>query len=379
MSKVNHSDSKNNILRNRKFTDNIQNSKSNTSSIDDTTCIDDTTYIEDEDPDYTSSQSAYSDDDDDDDDEEEEEEEDLKDLKDDIDDINTLNTESTSSQNTLLLDKDQLEPIKQQINIENEKKFEIPNDSTSSLSSNLKSKTKLLLESHKRFGNFVHKHEIPRKVFHTSIGFITIFLYLNNVQTYQIRNPLLIGFIIMFSIDLIRLNSTKINNLYCKYLGFLMREKEINTYNGVLWYLLGLIIVFSIYKKDICLMSVFLLSWSDTAASTFGRAYGHLTPKIARGKSLAGSIAAFITGVFASYLLYDYLLPNFPLVNNNIHSDLSYDKDNNILNVHFLSLLSGLVAAVSEGIDLFNWDDNFTIPVLSSGFLWVVLKLTSTN
>ncbi|GMF00896.1 unnamed protein product [[Candida] boidinii] len=148
MSKVNHSDSKNNILRNRKFTDNIQNSKSNTSSIDDTT------YIEDEDPDYTSSQSAYSDDDDDDDDEEEEEE-DLKDLKDDIDDINTLNTESTSSQNTLLLDKDQLEPIKQQINIENEKKFEIPNDSTSSLSSNLKSKTKLLLESHKRFGNFV--------------------------------------------------------------------------------------------------------------------------------------------------------------------------------------------------------------------------------
>ncbi|GME78314.1 unnamed protein product [[Candida] boidinii] len=155
MSKVNHSDSKNNILRNRKFTDNIQNSKSNTSSIDDTTCIDDTTYIEDEDPDYTSSQSAYSDDDDDDDDEEEEEEEDLKDLKDDIDDINTLNTESTSSQNTLLLDKDQLEPIKQQINIENEKKFEIPNDSTSSLSSNLKSKTKLLLESHKRFGNFI--------------------------------------------------------------------------------------------------------------------------------------------------------------------------------------------------------------------------------
>ncbi|GMF00275.1 hypothetical protein B5S28_g4383 [[Candida] boidinii] len=366
MSKVNESDSKNNILRNRKFTNNIQNSNTSIS-------IDDTTYIEDEDPDYTGSQSAYSDDDD----EEEEDYDDDKDLKDDIDDINTLNTESTSSQNTLLLNKDQLESIKQHTtNIENEI---IPNDSTTSLSSNLKSKTKLLLESHKKFGNFIHKHEIPRKVFHTSIGFITIFLYLNNIQTYQIRNPLLIGFIIMFSIDLLRLNSSKINKLYCKYLGFLMREKEINTYNGVLWYLLGLIIVFSIYKKDICLMSVFLLSWSDTAASTFGRAYGHLTPKIARGKSLAGSIAAFITGVFASYLLYNYLLPNFPLVNNNIYSDLSYNKDNNILNIHFLSLLSGLIAAVSEGIDLFNWDDNFTIPVLSSGFLWIVLKLTSTN
>ena len=49
------------------------------------------------------------------------------------------------------------------------------------------------------------------------------------------------------------------------------------------------------------------LSWADTTASTFGRLYGHLTPKLpssllggmlplAPRKSLAGSLAAFLTG-----------------------------------------------------------------------------------
>lgn len=40
-----------------------------------------------------------------------------------------------------------------------------------------------------------------------------------------------------------------------------------------------------------------------------------------------------------------------------------------------MSFVSGLVAAGSEFIDLFGWDDNLTIPVLSGIGLWGFLKV----
>ncbi len=234
----------------------------------------------------------------------------------------------------------------------------------------------LLPSSHSKFAKFIRKHEIPRKFLHVSIGFITLYLYTQGIQLEQVTPYLATAFILISSIDFIRFRSQSINALYCKACGPLMREKEVNTYNGVIWYLLGLVIVFSLFPKDISLMAVLLLSWADTSASTFGRLYGHLTPKIARGKSLAGSIAAFITGVIASALLYGYFIPHFNHVNS--IGQIMYDKNHvsSYLSLPILLFLSGLVGSVSEGIDLWNMDDNFTIPILSSVFLYSAIKLS---
>jgi len=229
------------------------------------------------------------------------------------------------------------------------------------------------LTAHHIFGDYVRKHEIPRKVFHTSIGFLTLYLYTKGVSKDVFPIPFHIGFIVIFSLDLIRLRWRYFNYLYCQVVGFLMREKEINSFNGVLWYLLGLDFLFSFFPKDICIGSVLLLSWSDTAASTLGRAYGKYTPKIARNKSLAGSMAAFAIGVLSSYLLYGYFIPNYEHVNK--VGDIFWTAESSYLNLHTMSFLSGFVAAFAEGIDLFNWDDNFTIPVLSSIFFYIVITI----
>ncbi|KAH3678505.1 hypothetical protein WICMUC_001522 [Wickerhamomyces mucosus] len=229
------------------------------------------------------------------------------------------------------------------------------------------------LTAHHVFGDYIRKHEIPRKVFHSSIGFITLYLYTKGVQINSFPIPFHISFITIFVLDLLRLNSRRFNYLYCQVVGFLMREKEINSYNGVLWYILGLDFAFSFFTKDIAVLSVLLLSWSDTSASTFGRAYGHLTPKIARNKSLAGSIAAFAVGVGSSYLFYGYFVPNYNFVNSS--NDIYWTAESSYLNLHTMSLLSGFVGALSEGIDLWNWDDNFTIPVLSSLFFYTVISI----
>lgn len=232
--------------------------------------------------------------------------------------------------------------------------------------------TEIHLKSHEWFGDFITKHEIPRKVFHSSIGFITLYLYTQGINYKNVLWPLIYAFIILFILDLIRLNWPFFNMLYCRTVGALMRKKEIHTYNGVLWYILGLIFSFNFFSKDVTLISLFLLSWSDTAAATIGRKYGHLTPKLARNKSLAGSIAAFTVGVITCWVFYGYFVPAYSYVNK--PGEIQWSPETSRLSLNMLSLLGGVVAALSEGIDLFNWDDNFTIPVLSSLFMNAVIK-----
>ncbi|GMM41057.1 CTP-dependent diacylglycerol kinase 1 [Hanseniaspora uvarum DSM 2768] len=222
-------------------------------------------------------------------------------------------------------------------------------------------------KSHELFGEFITKHELPRKIFHSSIGFITIYLYTRGFDYTKIASVLSIAFFVILLLDIIRLNFHGFNWLYCKFVGMLMRPSEINKLNGVLYYILGLIFCFGFFQKDICLITVMLLSWSDTAASTFGRKYGHLTPKIARNKSLAGSLAAFVVGVISVYLTYGVLLPAYPELN--LAKDIKWHPETSIFSLGQISLLGGFVASFSEGIDIFNIDDNLTIPVLSSLFL----------
>ncbi|GME86327.1 unnamed protein product [Ambrosiozyma monospora] len=310
----------------------------------DDSAINETTYLEENDPDYNIDETTAST------------------TSDEEDDDYTSEVADMESTESLELDDD-VANIKPAFNV-----FASPFFETGST-------TNLLLDTHRRFRKFVHKYEIPRKGFHTSIGFITLYLYTLNVQEESIAKPLSIGLAVVFLFDLVRLNWKAFNGLYCKVVGVLMRESEVDSWNGVIWYLLGLTIVFATQPKDIAVMSTLLLSWSDTTASAIGRKFGHLTPKIARGKSLAGSLAAFMTGVVAAYIFYGYFVPYYPEVN--VNSKFAWTPETSHLNLHTLAILCGFVAAVSEGIDLFNWDDNFTIPVLSSIFLNATFKLAA--
>lgn len=220
---------------------------------------------------------------------------------------------------------------------------------------------------------FVKKHEIGRKIFHSSIGFFTLYMYTLGITHHQFILPLTLLFIGVFINDFIRLRNPKLNRKITGLMWFLIRDSEINSYNGVLYYLAGLILVFSIFPKDISFISVLFLSWADTAASTFGRLYGKYTPKIGRHKSLAGSIASFVTGVAVIFLIYKYLIPNYPV---NGPNDIFYIELKNKLSFTNFAIISGLIASFAEVVNVFGIDDNFTIPVLSSILIWGLIKLT---
>lgn len=223
------------------------------------------------------------------------------------------------------------------------------------------------------FRQFIFDHEILRKLLHSSIGVFTMWLYTLGVHQTQLILPLSTMFVVIFANDYIRFKYPEINKKVVSHMWFLMRELEVNSYNGTLFYLIGLILVFSIMPKDISLMAVLLLSWADTSASTFGRAFGKYTPKIAKGKSLAGCIASFFSGVFSCYILYGYFIPAYG-AKVNVPGDVMWSPNTSKLTFPVYAVLSGVVASVSECVDLFGIDDNFTIPVLSSVSLYALVK-----
>lgn len=251
-----------------------------------------------------------------------------------------------------------------------------------------------LIPIHQKWRSFIHRHEIPRKILHVSIGFLTIWLYCNGTQTSQIHNVLLTLLIPIALTDVIRHRYWQVNRLYIRCLGALMRESEVDGYNGVISYLLGAWIVMRFCPKDLAVMSILLLSWCDTAASTFGRLWGHLTPKVRKGKSLAGSIAACVTGVMTAVVWWGWLGPLYSQYNSGENAfafqgalvlpqpvreglgwSLTESTISGYLALGTMSLAAGIIASVSEALDVFGWDDNLTIPVLCGAGMWGFLKM----
>ncbi|EED19468.1 phosphatidate cytidylyltransferase, putative [Talaromyces stipitatus ATCC 10500] len=256
-----------------------------------------------------------------------------------------------------------------------------------------------LIPLHENYRTFIHKHEIPRKLLHVSIGFVTLEFYRRGVQTFEITPWLLSALIPIAATDILRHRYDSVNQLYIRSLGALMRESEVKGYNGVIWYLLGAYIVLRAFPKDVGVMGVLLLSWCDTAASTFGRLYGKHTIKLRHGKSLAGTAAAFLTGVVTALFFWGAFVPSigtfpndpedafmfsgrlnyFPESIRNLVGWTSSGYQSSVITgplaLGVVSVVSGIVAAGSEFIDLFGWDDNLTIPVLSGLGFWGFLKL----
>ena len=247
-----------------------------------------------------------------------------------------------------------------------------------------------LIPIHRHWRSFIHRHEIPRKALHLSIGFFTLHLYTRGTQAATIHPYLLGALIPIASIDYARHTFPSFNRLYIRVLGALMRESEVDGYNGVIWYLLGAWTVLRFYPPDVAVMSILLLSWCDTAASTFGRLYGRYTPRIRKGKSLAGSVAATVVGVMTAAAFWGWAVPKYGFDDSflfrgqlslpgMIREPLKLTSEQGTVGgwvaLGIVSLWSGIVASASEVVDIFGWDDNVTIPVLSGLGLWGFFKV----
>lgn len=248
-----------------------------------------------------------------------------------------------------------------------------------------------LIPIHRHWRSIIHRHEIPRKVLHVSIGFVTLHLYARGTSPDMIHPWLLGALIPIASTDYLRHTFPRFNRFYIRVLGALMRESEVDGWNGVIWYLLGAWTVLYFFPKDVGVMGVLLLSWCDTAASTFGRLYGRYTPRIRRGKSLSGSAAAAMVGALTAGFFWGWMVPRYrfdegfmfrgtltlPAIVREGLLGWTAESQGSVtgwIALGIVGLWSGFVASASEVVDIFGWDDNLTIPVLSGLGLWGFFK-----
>ncbi|KAL1743635.1 hypothetical protein HDZ31DRAFT_83261 [Schizophyllum fasciatum] len=225
--------------------------------------------------------------------------------------------------------------------------------------------------------------EIPRKVFHSSIGFFTIYLYVSQGTPVAVVRALWGALCIILPLDFVRFRYPKFERLYERVVGFLMRDCERDQINGVVWYILGVNFALTAYPLDVATVAILILSWADTAASTIGRAYGRLTPPLPRRtpvlrlplaarKSLAGFLGASVTGALIAVGFWTLLAP--------VRSaDMSWRFDlsstSGCIALAALALWAGLVSGVAEALDLGSLDDNLTLPIISGGCLFGFFKL----
>ena len=242
----------------------------------------------------------------------------------------------------------------------------------------------------------IHKHEVPRKLLHVSIGGIATYLYTHGYQPADITPWISLALVPIATADYLRLNYPSFNRFYIRVLGALMRESEVRGMNGVVWYLVGTLTVLLIFPKDIATLSVLLLSWCDTAASTVGRAWGRYTPRVRKGKSLAGCLAGFVVGAVTAAMFLGWIVPGTPLFQNDPIAGIMWkgrlgfgteraggeDGFNGWGGwveggwaLGLISLWTGLVASASEAMDLWGLDDNVVIPVVSAVGVWGLLKI----
>ncbi|KAG2007483.1 hypothetical protein CC2G_015177 [Coprinopsis cinerea AmutBmut pab1-1] len=230
-------------------------------------------------------------------------------------------------------------------------------------------------------------YEIPRKLLHGSIGFFVLYLYLSGGNPRNVIVALWSALCVIYPADLLRFRSRRFARLYESLLGFLMRESEKDSVNGVVWYILGVNTVLSSLPLDVASVSILILSWADTTASTFGRLYGRRTAKLparspvlglplAPRKSVAGFIAASVTGALITFGFWGWIAPMR-------EEGLTWTWDGGIRNagaggllgLSMIAVVAGLVTGVAEALDLGSVDDNLSLPIIAGGCIAGFFKL----
>lgn len=85
-----------------------------------------------------------------------------------------------------------------------------------------------------------------------------MYLYTSNGTPQPVVLALAGALLVIVPADMLRLNSPAFARVYERFLGFLMRESEKKTTNGVIWYIVGVLFVLTLYPLDIATISILM-------------------------------------------------------------------------------------------------------------------------
>lgn len=118
--------------------------------------------------------------------------------------------------------------------------------------------------------------------------------------------------------------------------------------NGASWVLAADIFCILIFPKYIAITGMLLLSFSDSLSGIFGRIFGK--KMYAPNRSYAGTITFFIVSVIIALVTPKYLY---------------------VTAEYFIVLSAVIITTIADSVNL-PVDDNFAIPVVYSGFVYLL-------
>lgn len=194
---------------------------------------------------------------------------------------------------------------------------------------------------------------IARKVYHVAGIALILFLYQNLTYSQSIQ-ALAIASVVILSADMLRLKSRRVKKTATEMLSKIIRKEELRTLSSMTFLVLGTFVVVAFFPKPVGMLALIHLGVGDPASSIVGVLKGK--DVLIGRKTLQGAIAGFVACAAAS-LIYFTL------------TGIMTER------LIVVSLLAGLIGAISELIPIGRFDDNFSFPILSAIMLWGLFNL----
>lgn len=88
-------------------------------------------------------------------------------------------------------------------------------------------------------------------------GFLVLYLRAKNPHTIlPLLKSLLTALVVITTTDVLRFNSRRFNLVYIQVCGPLMRQSEEKGWNGVIWYLVGVLVTLGVYPRDVAIVGI---------------------------------------------------------------------------------------------------------------------------
>ncbi len=193
---------------------------------------------------------------------------------------------------------------------------------------------------------------LARRLYHT-LG-VCIVLAVFSYLPRSIMIPLFMSFTaICLFIDIIRQKVPHMNQRFMKSFALFIRQNEVQNLTGMTFITLGITTIAIVFPPEIVKLSLLMLAFGDPISSIFGILYGK--DKLVGNKSLQGTIAGLVVCALVSAIYF-------------LSFGLYLDR------IILISLICGIIGAVSELLPIRDLDDNFTFPIISSTLLWLLFK-----
>lgn len=181
-----------------------------------------------------------------------------------------------------------------------------------------------------------------RRVLHTTLGLGVVLVLVHWAPPWEVAVPLLAAATVaLFSLDLLRLVSPRVNILFFRVLRPFASPREAQGIASSTWFILGIFLSVTIFPRSVAIPAILVLSLADPAASYVGRRWGR---RPFGSGTVEGSLVFLVTALLI-------LVPVAGLV---------------------VGATAALIVTLAERVP-WRLDDNLVIPLVTGLLLWSLL------